>query len=198
MNTIVLAFTTLIGVIIFFRIEKVIDILIGDGIATLERQNEGKTPKDEGEENGEPVIKKVHMDQLRDAIYRKNIYGIEVGLRRISIQEIKNVDTPNSTGYSKHALPKYLKTKQILSYLKLLLVTLIGNSMIIVGLNAIIELHKIKTWLLSDCCYCILNSLRDILVGVFFVIVIIAVWYSIYFKTPHESERSKLCKSLKL
>jgi len=42
MISIILTFTGLTGIFLFFRIERVTEILLGDGKSTLKRQEEGR------------------------------------------------------------------------------------------------------------------------------------------------------------
>jgi len=191
MITIIIALTGLTGVILFFRIERVTDILIGDGKSVIKRQKEGIADKS----LNEPVIDSKYIKRLRDAIYRKNIYGIEEGIRRISRKEIESKETPNEKGYSKHALPKFLKTKRILNRLKFLLVFIILLSIVCV------LIHLFNTPNLTDikfsvCIKCIMDIGLWSFTIIFFISIVYAVLFSIYFKTPHEKEKIEECKNL--
>jgi len=194
MITIILAFTTLVGVFLLFRIERVTDILIGDGKSVLDRQKEGL----DGKNPNEPIVGRKYWARLRDAIYRKNIYGIEEGIRRISIREIKIHENPGTTGYSRHALKKFLKTKKMLLTLKFLLVSVFLMSLLTILVNLIVNGKLISLNLISDCTMWVLNILQIIFVILYFCLIIFSVIYSLYFRTPHELEKIKECRSLKI
>ena len=123
MIPIILAFTTFTGVFIFFKIGQVTDLMIGDGNSILERQREGMVrlqkvmddnanlPEPEKDKEilarrvSEPVVAQQYQNRLRDAVWRKDIYGIEEILRLISRREKELRTHPIATGYTKQALP---------------------------------------------------------------------------------------------
>ncbi|WP_138429070.1 hypothetical protein [Fodinibius saliphilus] len=107
-------FIALVSVYAFFRLEKIKDLLIGQGKAVFKSQTEIKNGKIESPQLPElpeiPELCDKYYRRLRGSIDRNNIYGVEEGLIRIAIKETK---TNNKTihGYCKHILPKFIETK---------------------------------------------------------------------------------------
>ncbi|MGA2406467.1 MAG: hypothetical protein ABSF81_06930 [Bacteroidales bacterium] len=214
MIAIILAFTTFTGVFIFFKIGQVNDLLIGDGNAILERQRQGmiklkkvkednaKLPDPEKDEHIlarkvlEPVVAQQFQDRLRDAVWRKDIYGIEEILRLIVKREKELRTHPIPTGYTKQALPFFLETQQILKRLKFLLILIVILSLVSCLLNLLCSTNSYYFNNLSSAGQIIIYSINVVTTSLFFAVVVSSVRYSIYKKTPREQQKYDICKKM--
>ena len=105
MNEIVLILASAVGVFLFFRVEKLTDVLIGEGKIQLVRQralNKQVKNKNYSGSRKSVVIDKLYRDRLRDAILRKSIYEIEEIIIRIAIQESYTIENTNPYGYRRN------------------------------------------------------------------------------------------------
>jgi len=180
MIAVILTFTGLTGIFLFFRIDRVTEILLGDGNSALKRQEEGRERRRKYFYTIEPLIAMKYWRRLRDAIWRKNIYGIEEGLRRIAILEKKPGKHLGSNSYSRRVLQYFIKTRIILNCLKLLL---------------------LLSFLISICCIlCFridyLKLYRTASIIYFISFTILVVFCSILYKTPHEKNKKGISKDL--
>lgn len=171
MITIIIALLSLTGVIVFFRIDQVTEILIGDGKSILERQNEIPL---------EPIDK----NRLRDAVFRRNIFGVEEGILKTCKKEKEIRDKLNPTGPSNYVLFTFMETKRFLGSLKLFLVIDI-SLMLILGIYMFLVEQKFIT---SE-----MNKYVGILYYAFILYINI---YTIFKKTPHEKNKIEECKKL--
>lgn len=116
-------FIALVSVYAFFRLEKIKDLLIGQGMAVFKSQTEIKKGEIEDPQLLKlpdiPELCDIYFRRLRDSIDRKNIYGIEEGLIRIAIKEIKT-NSKTVRGYCKNILPKFIETKRYQKCIKCL------------------------------------------------------------------------------
>ncbi|MCK4760731.1 MAG: hypothetical protein KAW12_00930 [Candidatus Aminicenantes bacterium] len=160
MISIILTFTGLTGVFLFFKIEKVTQILLGDGQSVLDRERNGQ------------LLEKKYWKRLRDAISRKNIYGVYEGLLRITIKEIETIKKPKETGYSKRVLKFFEKTKKILCCLKFFLSIIVILSIGIIS-NILTYDQKSNQWIKG------IPKPEVILIILFTLVTALAVLYSI-------------------
>jgi hypothetical protein len=212
MILIILAFTTFTGVFIFFKIGQVNDLLLGDGMTILERQREGweilerkkqkrdnlkesKSDADLRKEIYEPIVDQMYVQRLRDAVFRKDIYGIEEILRRICSLE-KTRAKLNENGYIKQAFPFFIETQKILKRLKFLLIIIVILSLLSCLLNLLCSNNSYYFNSLSSFGQIIFYSINVVMTTLFFTIVVSSIRYSIYKKTPREQQKYDICKKM--
>jgi len=123
-------FIALVSVYAFFRLEKIKDLLIGQGKAVFKSQTEIKQGEIKSPQLLElpdiPELSEKYFRRLRGSIDRNNIYGVEEGLIWIAIKEIET-DSKTDHGYFNHILPKFIETKKYqkcIKYLSMLVISL--------------------------------------------------------------------------
>ncbi|MBS2099145.1 hypothetical protein [Carboxylicivirga linearis] len=85
------ALLAVLGVFIFYKQQKITDIQIGQGIASMEGHKEDVASWYNKKKLGinPTLIESISM-RLQDAIHRKNVYGIEKELLIKTIEEVEN------------------------------------------------------------------------------------------------------------
>jgi glycosyltransferase involved in cell wall biosynthesis len=167
MTTVCITLASVLGVF-FFGIERVKNILIGYGQSALERK--------------EKKLHLFYLNRLRDAIFRKDIYGIEAAFLRITIKELLTRKYPSPTGYLKKSFPLFKKHKRHLNILQSLLLIIVVFA-ICISLYDQLSAEEI-------------NYLNLRILVIFDSVLIIAIYYSIFKPTGIEELEIKTCKNL--
>jgi glycosyltransferase involved in cell wall biosynthesis len=176
MSIVILAFSSVICIFLFFFLERIKDILIGYGQSALERK--------------EKDLNQFYLNRLRDAIFKKDIYGVEEAFLRITLKELLTRKFIPLTGYVKKSFPIFKKHKRYLNGLKILLLVVILFSVIISSYEQIIsmDINRIFSWDQKFINLCILLA--------FSIIIIFAIWYSIFKLAGVEKEEKNISKDL--
>lgn len=183
------AVVALLGVFLFYKIQRISDIQIGQGKAI-------KANLDEKIEKKERNID-THYRRLRDAIHRKNLYGIEEAVLHFTIEEIKAAKQDLATnGYYLHVYPKFIDTKRTLNILKwttAIALTLCFTSLLysLISLSQIDSINNYNCIILS-------NVILFTVAEVFSIYVVINSLFKILpFEKDKVQEDKKLDKELK-
>ncbi|MCF8302364.1 MAG: hypothetical protein K9I94_03735 [Bacteroidales bacterium] len=203
--------TTLISVFFFFKIQVLKEILIGDGQSLHTRQQERLKEKEEEEkkngkvEKGEkktndrcedykPVlITNKYRKRLRDAIFRKNIYGVEEGIINIRDCEIKK-GLNDKTIVRNHVYPKFLGTKKIFETLVISFAVSTTLAFIGIFINLFILLLDVDINEITSCYHCIIGYVNPTLLVLYILSIFWIILYSIFKKTPHELDKIREVK----
>jgi|AntAceMinimDraft_16_1070373.scaffolds.fasta_scaffold34715_1 hypothetical protein len=191
---------TIVGVYTFFKIEKLKNLLIGQGESVInkiefyvsEEIRNSKSDISDKHYLKHGCLDKKHFLRLKNAISRNNIYGVEESLITATINELKKTKSDN-TGYYDNVLPKFIKAKKalylliIIAYICILILFAIISLSII---STIPELLKISSGLLP----------YFIFIGLAFSIIlsIVIMTISLFKKVGFEKEKYKSCKCLRI
>ena len=185
------ALTALTGIFLFYRIEGINNLLIGQGIAILK----GQRTKIDNKVQGEPLLTEIEYCRLRDAIDRKNIYGIEEILLVLTNQEFETGIT--ETGYVNNVYKNFRNTKEFLKTSKIgtivnICVLIIPLILSIVNINQIPEIllksNEVQNCILWNTTFIFISSL---------VLTMAFVAYLILWRVGFEKTKIDESKSLK-
>ena len=166
MTPISIILASVICVFLFLGIERIKDVLVGYGQAALERKEE--------------TINLFCLNRLRDAICRKDIYGIEEIFLRSIIKELLTRKYPSPTGYFFKSFPSFRKYKKYLNGLKIMLLL---TAVAVIGVTIYEYIHKLDNMKMLVLLFCE-------------IIIFFAIWYSILNPVRIKKEQIKCCKDL--
>ncbi|MFO7924080.1 MAG: hypothetical protein R6U58_10355, partial [Bacteroidales bacterium] len=163
----------------------------------LEREKKKKLKELPEQEKIKKAGKVKYLLRLRDAIDRKNIYGIEEALIRFSeIDRVKN-NGGGETGYFKHVLPKYLKTKRYLKKIQ-------GSFYCSIALFISTIILSLIFIVITDSSYSnnyyrviILFSISCLFFIIGFIKTIYLLWFSLSQNIGMEQYKIKICQDLR-
>ena len=104
-----MGFLALVSVFLFHRIGSIKNLLLGQGDAILQKQQQYSV--DEKSSEGLVKMEEKHLRRLNDALCRKNIYGVYEAIYIMAIEERRNgVNLYLKKGFDNHILPKFKTT----------------------------------------------------------------------------------------
>lgn len=175
---ILVAMTAIAGAFIFFRFSKIIDFLVGDGQAALDRINRN--------EDGYRNLSPMHKGRLQDALSRRNFYEIEKILELLSDKEKQMGLTlkERPTGLQNVYENRFLKTKRyyfkLRRWTKFILVLSIFEMLLSIFSIGMVDL------IIKSQSFCLVISAN---IGLFTLSMIgsaILLYYALADNTPYE------------
>jgi len=186
----------------FFRIESLKKLLIGQGRAILIKQKSYRKNKItdidkyyiDNEKN--IIIGDVYFWRLSDAVERGNFYGVKEVLKKFAnIEEEENLSQLLPNGYKNHIYPKFTKTERRLNTTKWL-----GFLIICFAVLDILLLLVNEQWgyrLKFNCC---MECLSVIAINILPWILILAstfyIGWTTFAKVGFEKDKAKELKNL--
>ena len=178
---------TLTGVYIFFKINILKDLMVGQGAAIVSNYDNPVFSDD-----FKDLYNARQIRRLRDAVLRKNIYGIEEGIIYGAINELKKQNL-SEKGFYCHVLPIYIKTKKSLKHLVLFsIITLSALFLSMIGVLTKITLEYYK-----DSCMTCSALILLIIIAIAFILTMYIIGYSILKKVGFEKDKIDECKKLR-
>ena len=183
--------TALTGIFLFYRIETINNLLIGQGIAIYK----GQQIKIKNKVTDRPLLDSIRLNRLSDSIDRKNIYGIEEIILNLTNQEFTIGVTEK--GYVNNIYKNFRKTKIFLNIIKIgtLLNLIILIFLLILNVLNINQVQDLLTKSLEYQNYVLRTN--TILFVISLILTIIFIGYISLFRAGFEKTKMKENKKLK-
>ncbi len=189
---------TLVGVYTFFGIEKLKLLLIGQGESVVskieffiaEKRNKKKREISDNDYLECGYLDKKDYLRMKNAISRKNIYGVEESLIHAAINELKQ-PIRSKYGYYKNVLPKFISSKKSMVILKIMAYICILILFGVIALSIISEIPKILFEISS------LKILILIMLAISIIFTIVILTIALFKKVGFEKFKKKSCKELR-
>ena len=187
------ALVALIGVFLFFKLQRIYDIQVGQGKAIFQWRKKEITKRKREQPDNLSSIENSTI-RLGDAIYRNNLYGVEEGILNYSIEEIENNRFYHPTGFNQNVLPKFRATKRFYNQMRLFSAIVLILSILSL-LFAVISLSLVKLY--ESIIYLRILLVLNVL---FFVVTVVLsttlIVYLLFKNLPFESHKIEECQKL--
>ena len=181
-----MGFLALVGVFMFYRISLIRNLLLGQGVAILQKQQ--NYSKKQKEKEGLINMSKKQLLRLNDAICRKNIYGVYEAIYNIAIKERSSRILCNlDKGFDNHILIKF---KETLNYMKFIMISGVFYILIFSTFSLLPFLHH--SFGFNESPHCV-SSVFIIVVGSYLLLISFLLFNKIGF----EREKYQQVKELK-
>ena len=183
----------------FFRIESLKKLLIGQGRAILIKQKSLREPfktvlQRPIPNEGNTILDENYFWRLSDAVERENIYGVkQVLLYFVSIENVEIPSRPLPNGYKKHVYPKFEETERRLNTTKwfgFLIICFAALGLLIILANEQLG-NRLEN---NSCIECLSNAAINFLPWVLILASTFYIGWTTFAKVGFEKDKAKQLK----